>query len=192
MRITLLGIAGAVLAIVACNATPEIPNDLPSAHPRTPGASTKKSGTADAGTRGSGSGSEADNEGDPPASPDGGSTGPTPSPTPDAGPAPGTCSGETSRQSCYQCCETTNPGALDILDGAFWACMCAGSVCGNECASTACNGIEPAPGSACDQCLGAAYGACDIVATTLCQKSATCSKMLACDDTSGCAGKPGP
>lgn len=193
MRIALLGTAAAVLAVVACSSSPEIPNDLPTGRPMRGSAPTKTS--ADAGSATKGGESEAENEGTPPPPPrDAGSTTPTPTPTTDAGTGGtgGACSGEASRQSCYHCCETTNPGALDVLDQAFGTCVCAATICGNECGSTFCNGIEPAAGSLCDQCIGTYYGTCDDYAVAQCQKNATCAKMLACDTTSGCAAKPAP
>lgn len=193
MRVTLLGMAGAVLALVACSSAPEIPNDLPTGRPMRGTAPTKT--TADAGSRGTddNGGSEADNEGElPPATEDGGSPTPTPTPVPDAGTTSGTCSGTANQDSCYTCCEDTNPGALAILDQAFGDCICDATICGNECATTACNGIAPAQGSACDSCINAYYGTCDGYATSQCQKNATCSKMLACDQASGCAQKPAP
>ena len=191
MRITHFGI-GAVLAVAACSSAPEIPNDLPTGRPMRGTAPTKT--TSDAGTRGTNNGgSEADNEGElPPSSEDAGAPDPGPAPTPDAGTTTGTCSATTGQDACYTCCEDTNPGALDILDQAFGNCICDASACGNACATTACNGIAPAPGSTCDQCIGAYYGTCDQYATSRCQNNATCAKMLACDQASGCAQKPGP
>lgn len=189
MRIAFLGIAGAVLAVVACSSAPEIPNDLPTGRPMRGTSPTKT--TSDAGTRGTNNGgSEADNEGELPPSTD--DAGTTPAPTPDAGGTTpsGACSTKTSRDACYTCCEDTNPGALAILDQAFGSCICDVSICGNECANTACNGVAPLQGSVCDQCINAYYGTCDQYATSQCQKNATCSKMLACDDASGCAQKP--
>lgn len=190
MRIHAGCLALAVAAVVACNATPEIPNDLGGGSPTMPtrGRAPSSDDTTETDTAPSTPAEDDDTEAPPATTSDAGAP-----PASDAGtppPAGGACSGEATMQSCYQCCEEANPGTVDKLNQAFGDCVCAANICGNECASSFCSGLAPAIGSLCDQCIDYFYGVCDDYAVTTCEKDPACAKLFACDDASGCAAKP--
>ena len=197
MRRSVLAFASIAAALIACTAAPEIPNDLQSN--TFPSNSGKKSGSSTPSN-----GSHAANNDDLPGSPM------PPKPTSntgsgtgidagtgtgiDAGTIPttptGPCAGSTTANACFQCCETNNPGTADEWNNFWNQCACSASKCGNVCANEWCAGFFPNPGDACDQCLNAEEATCDTQANNSCAGDASCSKLLQCDDSSGCATKP--
>src|SRR5688572_33076704 len=127
--------AGLGVLVIACNATPEIPNDLKS-----------NSGTYPGRARNADSETEAAPEGDSQEQVLTGGRGPSqpqtaddagPAPTADAGtpppvdagttpaPAAGPCAGEATESACFKCCETKNPGTVTKWSQYWDDCACA-------------------------------------------------------------------
>src|SRR5687768_6739708 len=140
--------AGLGVLVIACNATPEIPNDLKSNSGTYPGRSRNGDSETEAAPEGDSQEQElkggrgpsqpqSDDDAGPAATPDAG----TPEPV-DAGttpsPAAGPCAGEATKNACFSCCETKNPG-LGAKWGQYWDdCACAANRCGNQCAQSWC------------------------------------------------------
>ena len=195
--------AGFGILVIACNSTPDIPNDLRSNSGTYPGRNAKNAADEE----------EAAPEGDgeqvltggrgpsqPPApSPDAGGTPPdptpTPTPTPDAGTTPtptptNQCASSTSQSACFNCCETQNPGTVAKWNQFWDDCACAANRCGSQCAQTWCAGFLPNQGDACDTCLNNVTNACSTQADAVCKQDATCAPLVQCDEASGCLAKP--
>lgn len=198
MRGSVLAFASIAAALIACTAAPEIPNDLESnSYPTNSGRKSGSSHSSDTAPE-----DDATNNDDLPGTPvppkpktDAGSVTDSGSGTGtgiDAGPpAPtGPCAGSTTANACFQCCDTNNPGTADEWNNFWNQCACSASKCGNVCFNEWCAGFFPNPGDACDQCLNAQEASCDTQANNSCAGDASCSKLLQCDDTSGCAAKP--
>lgn len=207
IRRFLFATAGLAVLMLACNASPEIPNDLPSSRTTAP----------QRGARGGGGEGQSDSEGEQvltggrapspsnngnPTSADGGagggSTGTTDAGTTpvDSGPVSTTpppntaCAGASTANACFQCCEQQAPGGVQKLN-MFWDdCACAPTRCGAACAQSWCAGFFPNQGDACDDCLNQVAPTCDAQADAACNADATCAMLLACDQGSACASKP--
>jgi hypothetical protein len=194
--------AGLGVLLIACNSTPEIPNDLRSNSGTYPGRGSRA--TDDEGTAApEGEGEEqvltggrgpsqnpqpADEAGTTPA-PDAGTT---PTPTPDAGttPTPNACASSATESACFSCCEKQNPGTATKWNQFFDDCICAANRCGAQCAQSWCAGFLPNAGDACDVCMNNVGGACSTQADAVCKQDATCAPLVLCDEASGCLAKP--
>jgi hypothetical protein len=192
--------AGFGVLVVACNATPDIPNDLRSNAGTYPSRNARNGDDADEAapegeqelTGGRGPGSS------PPATPDGGASTPEPdagtTPTPDAGTTPpptnNQCANTATQGACFQCCEQQNPGTSTKWNQYWDDCACAANRCGAQCAQTWCAGFLPNQGDACDACLDNASNACSTQADAVCKQDATCAQLVLCDEGSGCLAKP--
>ncbi len=105
----------------------------------------------------------------------------------DPAPTGGACSAEQTADACFQCCDTKNPGGLDVDGQAFGECACESpGVCAQACGSTYCAGQEP--NQACINCLQNATQ-CETAAETACNASAACKAAVACIEQSGCDQK---
>jgi len=105
----------------------------------------------------------------------------------DPAPTGGACSGEATADACFQCCDTKNPGGLDIDMNAFGQCVCESpGTCAQACATSWCNGQQPT--QACANCLQNATQ-CETAAETACNGSAACKAAMACIQASGCDKK---
>lgn len=194
--------AGLGVFVIACNSTPDIPNDLRSGSGTYPGRGsrdTNDESRANAEGEGSGEGEEQVLTGgrgpsqNPNPTNDAGTT-PDPTPTPDAGTTPtpvnDQCAGTANQGACFQCCEQKNPGT-GAKWNQFWDdCACAANRCGAQCAQTWCAGFQPNLGDACDTCLNNVSNACSTQADAVCKQDATCAPLVACDEGSGCSTKP--
>jgi hypothetical protein len=108
--------------------------------------------------------------------------------TNDSGTTPtgGSCSAETSADACFQCCDATDPTAMDPAYQAFDDCACQ-TACASQCGASYCAGKQPT--AACETCLDNAT-TCQQAADTACNGSAACKAVVACYDSSGCDAKP--
>lgn len=188
--------------VIACNATPDIPNDLRPSSGTYPGRGTRSADDEAApegegeeqvltGGRGPSQNPSPTNDAGATPEPDAGAT-----PTPDAGttPAPtpidNQCAGTATQAACFQCCEQKNPGTAQKWNQFWDDCACAANRCGAQCAQTWCAGFLPNQGDACDTCLGNVSNACSTQADAVCKQDATCAPLVACDEGSGCLTKP--
>ena len=193
-----------VASMVAC-ATPNIPgDDAPADDPsaNTPGTESKAPTGGykrDGGSTPPSSGSPGSGTGTPGAGGGGGGGGdagaPKPAPTTQADAAPpvtaNACATSASSNACYACCENQVPSGVPFLDNEWGKCQCeAPGACAQACAAEYCGGFGVQPGGACDSCLAANDSACNTQADNACAANATCSKLFACADNSGCAQKP--
>lgn len=106
----------------------------------------------------------------------------------DPAPTGGACSNEQTADACFQCCDTKNPGGLDVDGQAFGQCACeTPGVCAQACGSSYCAGQEPT--QACVTCLQNATQ-CETAAETACNANAACKAALTCIQQSGCEQKP--
>ncbi|MDB4994372.1 MAG: hypothetical protein JWM74_1804 [Myxococcaceae bacterium] len=108
--------------------------------------------------------------------------------TPDSGTTPtgGACSAETTGDACYQCCDATDPTAMDPAYQAFDDCACQ-TACASQCGASYCAGKQPT--AACETCLNNAT-TCQQAADAACNGSAACKAVVTCYDASGCDTKP--
>ena len=194
--------AGFGVLVIACNAAPDIPNDLKSNSGTYPGRARNADNEEAApegdseeqvltGGRGPSQPAPATDDASTPE-PDAGST-PTPTPTPDASPPPNPnaqCAGTTTEAACFQCCEQKNPGTVTKWSQFWDDCACAANRCGAQCAQTWCAGFQPNAGDACDTCLNNVSNACSTQADAVCKQDATCAPLVLCDEASGCLAKP--
>lgn len=105
----------------------------------------------------------------------------------DPAPTGGACSGEATADACFECCDTKNPGGLDVDGQAFGECACeTPGVCAQACGSSYCAGNEPT--QACITCLQNATQ-CETAAETACNANAACKAAIACIESSGCDQK---
>ncbi len=105
----------------------------------------------------------------------------------DPAPTGGACSGEATADACFQCCDTKNPGGLDVDGQAFGECACeTPGVCAQACGSSYCAGQQPT--QACATCLQNATQ-CETAAETACNANAACKAAIACIESSGCDQK---
>jgi hypothetical protein len=194
------GVALTIASMVAC-ATPNIPGDdapeddqnanTPGTETKTPTGGYKRDGGStppNSGSTGSGSGTSG-------AAPAVDSGAPKPAPTTQADAAPpaatNACATSASSNACYDCCESQVPSGVPFLDNEWGKCQCeAPGACAQVCADEYCGGFGVQPGGACDSCLAANDSACNTQADNACAANATCSKLFACADNSGCAQKP--
>lgn len=199
IRRLVLGVLGLGALAIACNSTPDIPNDLRANDGTYPGRGAAKKGPAP-------DDSEANNEGEqvltggrvptPPSNGDSGTT-PPPDPGTDAGTTPtptptptGACAGTATQGACFQCCEQQNPGTGQKWNQFWDDCACAANRCGAACSQSWCAGFLPNQGDACDTCLNNVSAACSNQADAVCKQDATCAPLVMCDDASGCLTKP--
>ena len=197
------GIALTIASVVAC-ATPNIPGDeapaddpnagTPGTETKTPTGAYKRDGGSSAanGSTGTGTGTGA-------GTGTGGGTGmgttPKPPPTTQADAAPpamtNACATSASKSTCYTCCENQVPSGVPFLDNEWGKCQCElPGACAQACGNEYCAGFAVQPGGACDSCLAANDSACNTRADNACAADATCNKLFACADNSGCAAKP--
>jgi hypothetical protein len=194
--------AGFGILVIACNATPDIPNDLRSNAGTYPARGSKDTQGNDSEGQSDGDGEQVLTGGrapsqDPPPATD---AAPPPEPdptelgTPDAGtpppPATNQCAGTTTRSACFRCCEQKNPGTVTKWDQFWDDCACAANRCGPECAQSWCAGFQPFQGDACDTCLDSVTSACSTQADAVCKQDASCAPLVLCDEGSGCLAKP--
>lgn len=105
----------------------------------------------------------------------------TPGPTGDEA-----CAAEATLDACGECCITNHQEGAKVISDAVLACACAedaGTICQNQCASTACNDPPSNPDQACATCLQGTVGqggACLQAASTACQKNADCMAEQQC------------
>lgn len=192
--------AGLGIFVIACNSTPDIPNDLRANSGTYPGRNAND-------TQGDDSEAEANNGGEqvltggrgpnqnPAPNDDAGTTEPDADtlPVPDAGtspPANNQCGGTATQSACFQCCEQKNPGTSAKWNQFWDDCACAANRCATQCAQTWCAGFQPNPGDACDACLNNVTNACSTQADAVCKQDATCAPLVLCDEGSGCLAKP--
>lgn len=194
--------AGLGIFVIACNSTPDIPNDLRSNSGTYPGRGSRTTDDAENEAAPEGeeqvlTGGRGPSEDPPPPAnttpePDAGTT---PTPPPDAGttmppPANNQCAGTASEAACFQCCEQKNPGTGTKWNQFWDDCACAANRCGAQCAQTWCAGFQPNQGDACDTCLNNVSNACSTQADAVCKQDATCAPLVLCDEGSGCLAKP--
>jgi hypothetical protein len=210
MRIHLLILGGSVALTIASGtlsvacATPNIPGDeaptddpsgnAPGTETKTPTGAYKRDGGSSAANGSAGAGAGAGTDG---GTGGGTGTGTTPKPPPttqaDAAPPATTnaCATSANQNSCYTCCETQVPAGVPFLDNEWGKCQCElPGACAQACGNEYCAGFAVQPGGACDSCLAAHNSACNTQADNACAANATCNKLFACADNSGCAAKP--
>lgn len=197
-------IALTIASLVAC-ATPDIPGDetptsdqnanTPGTETKTPTGAYKRDGgsspvksSTDAGT-GTGTGAGSGSSGT------GTATTPKPAPTTQADAAPpvttNACATSATQDTCHACCETEVPSGIPFLDNEWGKCQCeVPGVCAGACANEYCGGNTVQPGGSCDNCLSANDSMCNTQADNACAADATCEKLFACAENSGCAAKP--
>jgi hypothetical protein len=193
--------AGLGIFVIACNSTPDIPNDLRSNSGTYPGRNAKNAADDENEAAPEGDGEQVLTGGrgpsQPPAqTPDASTPPPDPTPTPDAGttppPPPPTnqCASSASQSACFKCCETQNPGTVTKWNQFWDDCACAANRCGSQCAQTWCAGFLPNQGDACDACLNNVSNACSTQADAVCKQDAACAPLVQCDESAGCLAKP--
>lgn len=163
--------AAALILVAACatspttivtDGTPTNPKDASTDAPKIDAGSSKK----DAGDNGQGSSS-----GD--------------------GTGSGDCASTPDGNSCFSCCDAAVPDGSETYWGAIFDCVCSPSVCGSQCAATACNPSSPsAPDTVCDSCANAKMGtACSASVQSACSADPSCGDYVACLNDSGCDTK---
>lgn len=181
--VTVCLLAAGVLGVIACNATPEIPNDVQrrasgnAAEPTTDESNqTSKPADTDA----------APPPAPPPPAMDAGAT----DAAPEAGPPGPQCKNETTQNKCYECCDKAVPAAIKYLQDSFTQCLCAvPGVCKNSCGDNYCQNPNNVSLS-CKSCIDANEDFCAGLAYGKCEKDPVCSQLFACDKAAGCADKP--
>lgn len=174
-----LAIATASFA-VACSSAPP-PSDPPLAGENSStknGSSNKNGSSSNTGSKTGNNDNEQSTDPNEPADPQ------NPS---DPAPTGGACSAEATADACFDCCDTKNPGGLEVDGQAFGQCACESpGVCAQACGSSYCAGNQPT--QACSTCLQNATQ-CETAAETACNANAACKAAIACIQQSGCAQK---
>jgi hypothetical protein len=111
----------------------------------------------------------------------------------DGSTAPSGCGAEATGEACYACCDGRFPdgvGRFNQATRAFRDCTCLlPGRCAEACAGTYCDGVPPARGDACYECLSSAV-VCEAVADGICTASEACASLMQCYGASRCSTKP--
>jgi hypothetical protein len=97
------------------------------------------------------------------------------------------CGSTTSGQDCYQCCADAHPKGSQVMDEAYFGCIC-DQACQSECSTSCANQTPPKQGDACDTCSQGA-DECMQAEEQACQADSDCKAFMACTQNAGCQSK---
>ena len=171
-----------IFGAIACNATPDIPNDV---QRRASGNSAEPT-TDESNQTSKTEGTDAAPPPPPVQQPDAGAM----DAAPEAGPPGPQCKNETTQNKCYECCDKAVPAAIKYLQDSFTQCLCTvPGVCKNSCGDNYCQNPNNVS-LACKDCIDDNEDFCAGLAYGKCEKDPVCSQLFACDKAAGCATKP--